>query len=129
MVEACTDWDVHERAPQPDVKYYAYVDAASGTGKDSYTLAIVHIEPDGTAVIDVVRERKPRFIPAQVIAEYSDLLASHRVTEVWGDNYAAGFHASEWRNHPATFLPLQGFDSRQLSQRLADVARAACSVA
>jgi hypothetical protein len=105
VVEACTDWDAHERAPQPDVKYYAYVDAASGTGKDSYTLAIVHIEPDGTAVVDVVRERKPRFVPAQVIAEYSDLLASYRVTEVWGDNYAAGFHASEWRNHPATFLP------------------------
>ncbi|MBV8287557.1 MAG: hypothetical protein JOZ35_11605 [Hyphomicrobiales bacterium] len=105
VVESCTDWDVHEHAPKPDTKYVAYVDAASGTGKDSYALAIAHIEPDGSMWIDVVRERKPRFVPAQVIAEYSELLATYHVTEVHSDNYAAGFHSSEWSNHPTPFLP------------------------
>ena len=105
VVETCTDWDVYERAPQPDTKYVAFVDAASGTGKDSYALAIAHCEPDGSVVIDVVRERKPRFVPAQVIAEFAELLRTYHVTEVHGDNFAAGFHSSEWNNHPATFKP------------------------
>jgi len=105
VVQACTDWDVYERAPKPDTRYVAYVDAASGTGKDSYALAIAHVEPDQTVVIDAVRERKPRFVPAQIIAEYSELLATYQVTEVHGDNYAAGFHSSEWSNHPTPFRP------------------------
>jgi hypothetical protein len=70
-------------APQPDTKYVAFVDAASGTGKDSYALAIAHVEPDGSVVIDVVRERKPRFVPSQVIAEYAELLAAYHVTEIF----------------------------------------------
>src|SRR5262245_57988871 len=57
VVEACTDWDVHERAPQPDTKYLAFVDAASGTGKDSYALAIAHCDPDGSVVIDGARAK------------------------------------------------------------------------
>ena len=105
VVQACTDWDVYERAPKPDTRYVAYVDAASGTGKDSYALAIAHVEPDQTVVIDAVRERKPRFVPAQIIAEYSELLATYHVTEVHDDNYAAGFHSSEWSNHPTPFRP------------------------
>jgi hypothetical protein len=105
VVESCTDWDVHERAPQPGVKYVAFVDAASGTGKDSYALAIAHCEADGSVRIDVVRERKPRFVPAQVIAEFAELLRAYNITEVRGDAYAAGFHSSEWRNHPVTFVP------------------------
>jgi hypothetical protein len=107
VVEACTDWDVHERAPQPDIKYYASADGAGGTGKDSYALAIVHIALDGIVVVDVVRERKPRFVPAQVIAEYAELLRSYRVTEVHGDNHAGGFHSSEWAAQSITFRPFK----------------------
>src|SRR5262249_28320185 len=106
----------------------AYVDAASGTGKDSYALVIAHIEPDGTVVIDAIRERKPRFVPAQVIAEYAELLRAYRVTEVYGDNYAAGFHSGEWSNHPATFRPCKDTTSDNYLG-VADVARAACSAA
>src|SRR5262245_47240217 len=105
VVDACTEWDVHERAPQPNVKYYAYADAASGTGKDSYALCISHVESDGSVVIDAIRERKPRFVPAQVIAEYAEPLQTYHVTEVHGNNYAAGFHSSEWANHPTPFRP------------------------
>jgi hypothetical protein len=55
---------------------------------------LLHIVPDGTVVVDLVRERKPRFVPAQVIAEYAELLRSYRVTEVYGDNHAGGFTAA-----------------------------------
>jgi len=77
-VEACTEWDVYERAPDPGVVYFAFVDAAGGTGKDSYALCIAHVEVNGSVVIDVVRERKPPFVPSQVIAEFADLLRSYR---------------------------------------------------
>src|SRR5262249_60923421 len=82
VVEACTDWDVYERAPEPGVVYFAFVDAAGGTGKDSYALVIAHVEPDGTVVIDVIRERKPPFVPSQVIAEFAELLRASPVTDV-----------------------------------------------
>jgi hypothetical protein len=56
----------------------AYDDAAGGTGKDSYALVVSHTEPDGSEMIDAVRERKPRFVPAQVIGEYAALLQELR---------------------------------------------------
>src|SRR5262249_7083449 len=44
VVEACTDWDVIERLPEPQDTYFAFADAAGGTGKDSYGLCITHVE-------------------------------------------------------------------------------------
>jgi hypothetical protein len=103
VVESCTDFGVHERAPQAGVKYYAYCDASSGVA-DSFAVAIAHRSKDGTAVLDVLRERKPRFVPAQVIAEFAQLLkSSYNVTEVQGDKYAIGFHEAEWRRHGIKF--------------------------
>ena len=49
--------------------------------------------------IDAVRERKPPFVPNQVVAEYAELLRTYHVTAVYGDDYAKGFHASEWAEH------------------------------
>jgi hypothetical protein len=103
VVKACTDWGVRERVPIPGVKYWAADDGAGGTGKDSYALAIVHFEPDGTLVLDVARERKPRFVPAQVIAEFAALLKKYRISEVHGDNHAGGYHSSEWVKNGIVF--------------------------
>jgi hypothetical protein len=105
VIESCTDFGVHERAPQSDIKYFAYCDAAGGTGTDSFTLAIAH---RGTPhMLDVVRERKPRFVPAEVIAEYAKLLKAYRITEIQGDKFALGFHADEWRTHGIRFVPCE----------------------
>jgi hypothetical protein len=97
VIEEATDFGVYERPPQPGVRYVCYVDAAGGTGADSYALAIAHRERDGTYVLDVLRERKPRFVPSTVIAtEVSPLLRAYRVVEVEGDNFASGFHADDY---------------------------------
>jgi hypothetical protein len=88
-IDACTDRGIHERAPQPNVKYVAFADAAGGTGTDSFALAIASMSEPPT--LDVIRERKPRFVPAQVIAEFADLLKEYRVREIQGDKYAIGF--------------------------------------
>jgi len=104
-IEASTDLNIYERPPQPNVSYVAYTDAAGGTGSDSFTLAIGHRGSGQTAVLDVVRERKPRFVPAAVVAEFAQLLKSYGISEVQGDGFAGGFHSDEWRRNGITFTP------------------------
>jgi hypothetical protein len=98
VIESCTDFGTHERAPQAGVKYYGYCDSSSGIG-DSFAVALTHRSKNGMAVLDVLRERKPRFVPAQVIAEYAELLKAWGITEVQSDKYTVGFHEAEWRRH------------------------------
>jgi hypothetical protein len=104
VIEGCTDFGVRERGPLPDVKYVAFCDAAGGTGQDSFALAICHREGDN-AILDVVRERRPRFVPAAVIAELAQTLKAYDVREVQGDKFAGGFHADEWHRHDIKFKP------------------------
>jgi hypothetical protein len=99
-IDSSTDWGVHERAFEAGKRYVAYADASSGVS-DSFAFAIAH---RGTPhVLDLVRERKPRFVPSQVIAEYAELCKLYGITEVLGDKYAIGFHADEWRGHGIKF--------------------------
>jgi hypothetical protein len=105
VIDACTDRGIYERAPQPGIKYYAYTDAAGGTGTDSFALAIAH--RGAPCELDLVRERKPRFVPAQVIAEFADILKSYGIDTVSGDRFAGGFHSSEWKGHGITFTPCE----------------------
>jgi hypothetical protein len=107
VVESCSDFGIHERPPLRNVNYVAYCDPAGGTGSDSFTIAIAHREYDkiGTVRLDVVRERKPRFVPAAVISEFAELLRLYRVTVVHGDKFAGGFHADEWQRNGITFRP------------------------
>ena len=81
IIEAATDWGITERAPQEGIFYLAFVDAAGGTGKDSFTLSICHLDGD-RIVIDLIRERVPRFVSADVIHEYAGLLRSYRIRAV-----------------------------------------------
>ena len=99
VLDACTDWGVSERPPLPNgaIKYIAWADAAGGTGKEFFALAIAHKETkDRIVVLDLVRERKPRFIASAVVAEFAAILRQYKVTEVWGDAFAGGFHADAW---------------------------------
>ncbi len=104
VVESCTDFGVHEWPPQPSIQYTAFCDAAGGTGSDSFTVAIAHHNksPD-TVVVDLVRERAPRFVPAAVIGEFAQLLKLYRISSVMGDSFAGGFHADEWTRNGITF--------------------------
>lgn len=107
IVEACTDWGVHERPRQAGIRYIAYADAAGGTGGDSFTLALGHAVNDAarSVVIDVVRERKPRFVAADVIREYAILLRSYGGTEIVSDGFAGGFCSDEWQRNGIRFKP------------------------
>jgi hypothetical protein len=72
------------------VSYYAAVDPAGGSGGDSFALSVAHREGQ-SVVVDLVRERRPPFMPSQVIDEFIPLLKSFRIGKVVGDKWAGGF--------------------------------------
>ncbi len=104
VVEAAIDRDRYERAPIEGASYFALADAAGGTGSDSFAFAVAHRE-DSNLVLDLMREYKPRFIPAQVIAELSaGPCKAYGISEVQGDKYAIGFHQAEWADTGISFV-------------------------
>lgn len=107
VVEACTEWSLRELPPQPGNCYFAYCDPAGGVGQDAFTVAIAHRLNDnvGTVVLDAVRERSPRFVPAEVVREYAALLKSYGISEIMSDSFAGGFHADEWVRNDIRFKP------------------------
>lgn len=107
IIEGATDWGTHERPPERGVRYVAFADASGGTGKDSFALAIGHAVNDAarSVVIDVIRERKPRFVAADVIREYAEILRAYGIGEVVSDNFAAGFSSDEWSRNGIRFKP------------------------
>ena len=91
-VRACVSNNIYERQPIPGVTYCAFVDPAGGSGADSMTMAIGHIDyAKQIVIVDAIRERKPPFSPEQVTAEFAAVLQQYHVVKVIGDKYAGGF--------------------------------------
>ena len=101
----CVSLDVRERAPMSSVRYHAFVDPSGGSA-NSMTLAIGHREKD-VIVIDAVRERRPPFSPEDVVAEFSALLKSYRITRITGDRYAGEWPRERFREHGISYEPAQ----------------------
>ena len=81
---------VFEMPPVNGMHYTGFVDAASGSGKDSMTLGIAFA--DGKiATLALLDERRPRFDPEKVTADFAETLRRYRITRVKGDRWAAGF--------------------------------------
>ena len=89
VVEACVG-QYYELAPALAISYHCFVDSASGSGKDAFSLAISHKE-DNNIFIDCVREKRPPFKPGEVIEEFASLLQNYHIRKVVGDRYAGGF--------------------------------------
>jgi hypothetical protein len=106
-IEACTEYGTYERAPQQGVHYVAFCDVALGSGSDSFTLCIAHrlLFGEDVVTIDAIRERKPRFVPSEVIKDYSTLLKSYGISEVQGDRVGGGMVSDEWLRHDIRFKP------------------------
>jgi hypothetical protein len=100
-VEACVALDVRERAPISSVRYYGFVDPSGGSA-DSMTLAVGHREGD-VVVVDALRERRPPFSPEAVVAEFSELLKSYRVSKITGDRYAGEWPRERFREHGISY--------------------------
>jgi hypothetical protein len=86
-----------ELPPIEGVFYSAFVDPSGGSS-DAMTLALGHSE-DGRVVIDAIRERRPPFSPADVVAEFADLLRSYRISSVSGDRYGGEWPRERFLEH------------------------------
>lgn len=93
---------VRERQPDPGTTYRGYVDAASGSGKDSFAVAVAHKDGE-RAVLDAVYAWSPPFNPSGVITEASELLRRFDISSVQGDRYAPGFVSEGFRKHSITY--------------------------
>lgn len=96
--------DERERPYLSEFKYHAFTDFAGGSGTDSATLALAHVER-GISVLDVIRENKPPFSPKDVIEQYAALLKSYGVNEVVGDRFAGEFPREQFREHGIKYEP------------------------
>ena len=90
-----------ELPPQAGVRYLAWVDPSGGS-QDSMVLGIAHREGD-RAVLDVLRERKPRFDPRDVCREFAELLKAYRIYAASGDHYAAAWVVAGFQEHGIEF--------------------------
>ncbi|HUU53037.1 MAG TPA: hypothetical protein VMW44_00180 [Candidatus Bathyarchaeia archaeon] len=80
------------------VEYMCFVDVAGGGGKDSFAIAIGHLE-DERIVIDVVRSRPPKFNPDEVTAQYCELLKQYGISEVIGDKFSGDYGSNSFAKH------------------------------
>ena len=79
----------------------------SGGRHDSYCLAIGHFEgtrTDGRFVLDVVRGAQPPFDPQEVTTRVCRAAARVRLSEVTGDNYAAAWVETAFRDAGISYV-------------------------
>jgi len=98
VVEACVANGRYELPPITDVKYFAFVDPAGGSGQDSMTLAIAHKEGP-LMVLDALRDVRPPFSPEMVTAEFAELLKRFNIREVTGDRFGGEWPRERFKVH------------------------------
>ena len=76
-------------------RYFAFVDPAGG-GQDEFTCAIGHSEGN-QVIVDLVRARKG--VPANIVAEYAEILKAYGVREATSDKYAGSWPSDEFHRH------------------------------
>lgn len=109
--------DVRERPPQPNTQYVAFADPSGGSS-DAFTLAIAHLEyphvrhggdigdldDQPVAILDLVREIRPPFDPAEATAQLANTLKAFGLTTVTGDRYAAQWVVSAFLANGISYL-------------------------
>jgi hypothetical protein len=103
VLDACTSPGVVERPRITGPPYVAFLDAAAGSGRDSFTCAVAHAESrDGEApfvVVDAVREVLPPFDPLAVAGELARFLRSYGISTAQSDKYAGGWVVEAFQRH------------------------------
>lgn len=123
LIEQAIEPGVRERAPQGDLTYLAFFDAATGerARRDSITMAVAHRERHRVprsyqeeqdqrrqaprAVLDVIRGVQPPFNPVTVIKEFCTVLKAYHLSSVTGDRFAAGFVRDAFNTQGIRYIP------------------------
>jgi hypothetical protein len=97
-VERTVSRGIRERAPITGVRYFGFVDGASGSGADSMTCGIAH-EENGIRILDAVREWQPPFNPEVVVADLATLFKRYWIQTVEGDCFGEDWLPQLFRRH------------------------------
>jgi hypothetical protein len=84
-VESCISKHVLERPWAYGTTYYAFIDPATGSGSDSWTLCIGHVKNGNIIVIDLLREWRPPFKAHEVVEEICGLCKSYCINKIISD--------------------------------------------
>jgi hypothetical protein len=98
VVEAAVITGRYELPWQYGPKYFGFIDP-SGAAADAMTMAISHCEPNGSGVLDCIRERRPPFSPENVVAEFADVLKGYKIMSITGDRWGGEWVAEAFRKH------------------------------
>lgn len=101
-LQSCVPAGIKERLPEKGFTYAAHIDQATGSGKDSFCLAISH-EDGGRSILDCLRRWAPPFTPSSVIEECSSILRRYKLTETSGDRHAENFIVDAFQKCGITF--------------------------
>jgi hypothetical protein len=89
IIEKCVTWGCYELPPRRDKTYFAFIDPAGGSGKDSMSLAISFLEyGKETVTIAALREAKPPFSPEATSKEFAELMRSYNISFCIADKFA-----------------------------------------
>jgi hypothetical protein len=115
VVEAAIVPDRYELPPMAGVSYIAFVDPSGGSGQDSMTLAICHLDRDGRVILDAAREWRPPFSPEGVVVEGAPLLKRYRVRRITGDHWGGEWPREQFRKHGIEYIVSDSRNPRSTS--------------
>lgn len=103
LIESCVENGVSVRPYRPGLQYFGFCDTATGTGQDSFVLAVAHRDGE-RAVLDLLHEIPPRFNWQNAVAEVCALLREYHISTVEGDKFAAGITVDDFlKPHGITY--------------------------
>lgn len=99
--------------------YFAFVDAAGGSGSDSMTCAIAHKDKETNIVIlDAIDYIRPPFSPEKAVERFCDLFKHYRVKMVTGDRWGGDFVQEQFRKRGIAYTPCKETKSELYAELL-----------
>ena len=102
-IDAVTVAGRYELPPISGVAYTAFLDAAGGSGRDSMTMSIAHVQGD-VAVLDLIREVRPPFSPETVTAEFADGIKRFGLDVATADRFAGDWPRERFAKRGVTVI-------------------------
>lgn len=106
IVEKCVEPGVTQRQKLPFITHMAFVDVSGGSGQNSYTCCIGHLQKhqgQDVCVIDCLFEAKPPLNPDETTKTVAELLRSYNVNFVMADSYASQWPVSAFSKYGIGF--------------------------
>jgi hypothetical protein len=98
LLEPCVVKDRGDLPPVAGLSYVWTLDPSGGRS-DSMTLCGSHTTDDGGLIVDVLRERRPPFSPAEVAADFSALMKRYGGAHLISDRFGGEWVSEAFRAH------------------------------